>query len=77
MIEKLDDRSIAIPPYSKVCSECIHLTSGIDRTCRAFPERIPLAIWAGQIKHTDPYPGDHQIQYKKDPKFMDSDPSGL
>ena len=32
--------------------------------CRAFPEEIPIAIRLGENNHTEPYPGDHGIQFE-------------
>lgn len=36
--------------------------------CRAFPEGIPDEIAYGDNKHTAPFPGDHGIRYKRDPR---------
>lgn len=33
------------------------------RTCDAFPDGIPAAIWEDAGDHRKPFPGDHGIQY--------------
>jgi hypothetical protein len=33
--------------------------------CAAFPDRIPDAIWLQGNKHTEPFPGDHGIQFEQ------------
>jgi hypothetical protein len=50
--------------YSPVCARCQNLTSGPDRSCKAF-EKIPDIIWNGKNKHTEPYEGDHSIRYQE------------
>jgi len=35
----------------------------IVKTCKAFPDGIPLGL-GGSIDHTTPYPGDNGIQYE-------------
>ncbi|WP_301663109.1 type II toxin-antitoxin system antitoxin SocA domain-containing protein [Methanoculleus frigidifontis] len=44
----LDDTEASRSVYSPVCTFCIHLTSGPDRTCEAFPGGIPEEIWEGR-----------------------------
>lgn len=51
--------------YSSVCTFCIHLLSGPEQKCRAFPDGIPKEIWSGQNKHNKPFPGDHGIQFER------------
>lgn len=46
---------------SPVCSYCKNLLQA--RVCKAFPDGIPDAIWAGQNGHTSPVKGDHGILF--------------
>ena len=57
------DKEFKISPLSEVCIFCKHFT-GL-RTCKAFPEGIPLEIWNAENKHTEPYEGDHGIQFEQ------------
>lgn len=57
------DREFEIRQYSPVCLFCKHLTG--FRTCKAFPEEIPLEIWNGENKHTEPYEGDHGVRFEQ------------
>jgi hypothetical protein len=50
---------------SPTCDDCARLQSILDRTCPAFPDRIPDEIWEGLLGHTAPYPGDHGIQFER------------
>lgn len=59
------DRGHDDPIYSPVCTYCVHLLSGMDRTCKAFPKGIPEVIWRGLNDHTRPYSGDQGIQFKR------------
>lgn len=52
------------PPFSEVCTSCKHLDFEREFSCDAF-EEIPKDIWFGKNKHTEPYPGDHGIQFEK------------
>lgn len=49
-------------PQSTQCITCRHYR-GLT-TCDAFPDGIPDVIVTGEHDHTDPYPGDHGIQYE-------------
>ena len=51
------------------CISCIHLRAkkpGEEPRCDAFPEAIPVVIFAGEELHINPYPGDHGIQFEED-----------
>lgn len=55
--------SCLLPPS---CSFCIHYLgedSTQNRECNAFFE-IPEHIITGDFDHTEPYPGDHSIQFQ-------------
>ena len=56
-----------IPVFSEVCTYCRHLRDTKDRTCDAFPDGIPMAIWMGEHDHRTPYEGDHGIQFESIP----------
>lgn len=51
------------------CYRCRHLFPGSrkkdgKRTCKAFPEKIPIEILAGKVAHLKPYPGDNGIMFE-------------
>lgn len=57
--------------YYGKCMRCEHyhvypkMKDGIPIPhCDAFPERIPPEIFAEEVSHDKPYPGDHGIQYE-------------
>jgi hypothetical protein len=49
-----------------VCARCRHFDR--DRrdadVCEAFPNGIPDEIWKGEDDHSEPFPGDHGIQFE-------------
>lgn len=45
-----------------LCYKCKHYRK--SKTCDAFPDEIPMEIWIGSKAHTEPYKGDHGIQYE-------------
>lgn len=47
----LDDTELRIPIYSPVCTFCKWLLDWKTRTCKAFPEGIPMGIWLGDDEH--------------------------
>lgn len=49
--------------YSTVCTFCARLDLTRARRCAAFPGGIPDAIWNGSNDHTQPYDGDHGLQF--------------
>lgn len=64
-------------PGPKWCEECVHLhpTDLIPRrnedgetelisVCDVFPDGIPDEIYRHGFDHTQPYPGDHGIQFE-------------
>lgn len=46
------------------CATCKNLISLEQKTCRAFPNGIPEAIYLGQTQHRKPINGDNGIQYE-------------
>ncbi len=46
----------------KQCISCRHYTGVL--TCEAFPDGIPSEIVTCDFIHTEPYPGDHGIQFE-------------
>lgn len=71
------DKSTSIRMYSPVCGLCKHFRAmsrlegnflageSPNPKCDAFPDGIPLEIWDGKNKHTDPVDGDHGIQFER------------
>lgn len=50
------------PWRSDTCWNCLHLTVG-TKTCLAFPEGIPDAVWQADRGHREPVPGDRGVQF--------------
>ena len=49
---------------SNQCVTCSHYK--LLGVCDAFPEDgIPIDIFNGNFDHTNPYPGDHGIQFEE------------
>lgn len=53
------------PIYSSVCAFCRHLDQRKHRTCPAFPERIPDAIWLGENNHQQAISGDNGVRFER------------
>ena len=53
----------AIRFSNSICYKCVHVNED-GQSCKAFPDGIPGEILTGEVKHTDPYPGDNGIQFK-------------
>jgi hypothetical protein len=63
-MNRLDDQGIHLPPYSVVCSRCLHLIDWRRRICRAFPSAILDAIWLGMNPHIEPVDGDGGFRFE-------------
>ena len=64
MITEINDAIAIDGAFSSVCTFCIH-EKDEHRRCKAFGDKdIPLSIWEGKIKHTQPVDGDHGIQFE-------------
>ncbi len=61
----IDDSELYVPLFSDICSHCAHWLVEPGGKCKAFPGGIPAEIWEGRNKHTEPYEGDHGIQFEK------------
>ena len=45
------------------CGICKYAKGGL--TCAAYPRGIPEEILTGEVDHTEPYKGDHGIQFEE------------
>lgn len=52
------------PTFSAQCNRCKRLRSTADRTCDAFPDGIPDAIWRAECDHRKAYPGDNGVTFE-------------
>ena len=50
---------------SKTCSFCFHKAQSYRHICAAFTNGIPLEIWCGENDHSEPWPGDGDIRFKR------------
>lgn len=48
--------------WSDTCCKCKHHQFG-TKTCKAFPDGIPAAIWIADEGHRSPVDGDHGILF--------------
>lgn len=48
-----------------ICCSCIFILSPKTRTCCAFLDGIPDAIWNGETAHDKHVPGDHGLKYRR------------
>jgi len=62
---RIDDSELWLPKFSDVCSMCKHWFQKPGGKCKAFPDGIPMEIWEGRNKHTEPYEGDHGIRFER------------
>ena len=53
------------------CWICKHYFG--DKKCRAFPDGIPKKILTGNVRHLNPYKGDHGIMFEPIDDFEDED----
>ena len=59
--EGFDDRDVITSP---ICDDCRHASYTERRKCAAFPNRIPLDIWCGNLSHNEPVKGDNGIVFE-------------
>lgn len=50
------------PLRSDTCERCTHHRGW--KTCAAFPNGIPDALWGAYRGHREPFPGDNGIQFQ-------------
>lgn len=49
--------------FDRQCFSCKHQTPR-RRSCSAFPDEIPNAIWENEFDHRQAYPGDRGIRFE-------------
>ncbi len=61
------DSIFATGVISPVCHLCAHYDDEHGRACEAFPypTLIPDAIWFGDNPHTQAFPGDNGVRFKR------------
>lgn len=57
------DGDQSLPTVSPVCTFCSRLVLDGGRTCAAFPQGIPYAIWSGENDHTESFAGDQGMRF--------------
>ena len=51
---------MADKPYYQGCFFCKHLNDD-SKSCTAYPDRIPLSIFSGEIKHEEVLPSQEGV----------------
>ena len=51
-------------PLLPLCVDCKYFRGAKNGECEAFPKHIPDQLWAGKVRHDNPYPGDRGIQFQ-------------
>lgn len=58
---KVEDISLEV---IGICHLCKHQSRSNPMKCDAFPDGIPRSILVGDFIHTEPFKGDHGIQFE-------------
>ena len=63
-----------MPMHVIQCMSCRHFQRGTGWTCVAFPDGIPPDVKDNAVDHRQPLPGDHGIQWERDPASVFGNP---